>query len=151
MINHGSKKEPSVNKMLNLFISKCYIITYFKKNVLQKDTQAHTAAEQWALLKLDVKSREWHMWNMKILGPRGKVKLSIMSLTIISSQLAAAEQWNLLCHISYQIPYFPLCLQDNLWLLWYVVSRWALSTVRTGSKHLCCFASIRYKLLSSGS
>lgn len=40
MINSGSKKEPSVNKMLNLFTSKCCIITYFNKNVLQKDMQA---------------------------------------------------------------------------------------------------------------
>lgn len=85
MINCGSKKEPSVNKMLKLFISKCYIITYFKKNILQKDKAkscSGTAAEQWAPLKLDVRSREWHMWNLKILGPRGKVKLSIVSLTI---------------------------------------------------------------------
>jgi len=40
MMNCGSKKETSVNKMLDLFISKCCIITYFKRNVLQEYMQA---------------------------------------------------------------------------------------------------------------
>lgn len=73
------------------------------------------------------------MWNMKIWGPRGKVKLSIMSLPIRSSQFAASEQWKLLAgsHISLFV-----CKITSGYCG--VVLRWALSTTCIGCKHLCC-------------